>query len=201
MRDFFYTTCVLLALVACGPKGNDEKKEVPQSKSLPVLAKNSITAFRFADQNGDTISEKTFEGKIYVTDFFFTTCPTICPVMKSEMLRVYEKYKNEPKVLFLSHSIDPEHDDVKVLKDFSDRLEVKADKWHFVTGNKDSIYTMAERYMASASEDASAPGGFIHSGAFILVDAKRQIRGIYDGTRSQDVDSLMFDMDILLKEK
>jgi protein SCO1/2 len=200
MFRYIVAFSIVIILSACGNRDSKKDSQNPKT-SLPVLGKQTIPDFRFANQNGDTISRKTFENKIYVADFFFTTCPTICPVMKNEMLRVYETYKNEPRLLILSHTIDPEHDSVPVLKDFADRLEVTADKWHFVTGIKDSIYAMAERYMVSASEDKSAPGGFIHSGAFILIDENKRIRGYYDGTQTNDVDSLIQDIGTLLKEK
>jgi protein SCO1/2 len=102
-------------------------------------------------------------------------------------------------VMILSHTIDPEHDTREVLKEFADRLEITGTRWHFLTGEKDSIYLMAERYMISAQEDPSAPGGFAHSGAFVLLDGERRIRGYYDGTNPQAVDTLMADMRFLLK--
>lgn len=170
-------------------------------KYIPDTIYPTIPSFTFINQNGDTVTENSYNNKIYVADFFFTTCPTICPVMKKEMLRVYEAYKNNPEVLILSHTIDPEHDSVSVLKDYSERLEVSSNKWNFVTGNKDSIYSIAEYYMVSADEDPSAPGGFIHSGAFVLIDADKHIRGYYDGTKPKDVDQLIEDISTLLNEK
>jgi protein SCO1 len=136
-----------------------------------------------------------------VADFFFTTCPTICPIMKTQMLRVYEKYADNPDVLILSHSIDPEHDTVAVLHEFADRLGVSADTWHFVTGDKDEIYDIGQNsYMVTAREDPNEPGGIIHSGAFLLIDKDRRVRGIYDGTKEDKVSLLMEDMDKLLRE-
>lgn len=179
--------------------GNSNSKPEITAKELPVLSEEPMVSFGFINQNGDTITEKDVEGKIWVVDFFFTTCPTICPKMKNEMLRVTEAFQNEERVKILSHTIDPEHDTREVLKDFADRLEVKGNQWHFLTGDKDSIYSMAERYMISAAEDASAPGGFIHSGAFVLLDENRNIRGYYDGTRPQSVDTMIVDMKGLLK--
>lgn len=187
-----------LFLFSCGSK-TETPKPPAEPRELPVLGEGPIIPFGFVDQNGDTITEKTVDGKIWVTDFFFTTCPTICPKMKNEMLRVLDAYKGDERVVILSHTIDPEHDTQKVLKEFADRLEVKGNQWHFLTGDKDSIYSMADRYMVSAKEDASEPGGYIHSGAFILLDGKRQIRGMYDGTNPQQVDSMIVDMKGLLK--
>ncbi len=160
----------------------------------------SIPNFSLRNQEGELITQDVVKDKIYVADFFFTTCPTICPVMKSQMLRVYEAFLNEPRLMILSHSIDPEHDSVPVLKEYADRLQVSASRWHFLTGNKDTIYTLAEHYMASAAEDPTAPGGFVHSGAFILVDNNRFIRGYYDGTKPEEVDQLIKDIPVLLRE-
>jgi len=162
---------------------------------------HTIRDFSFTDQDGVTISQDTFKDKIYVADFFFTTCPTICPIMKRQMLRVYEKYKDNPEVLILSHTIDPDYDSVAVLHEFADRLGVSSKTWHFVTGNKDSIYDIGQNsYMVTAREDPDEPGGYLHSGAFLLIDKDRRVRGIYDGTLEEKVDLLMKDIDKLLKE-
>lgn len=181
-------------------------------KKLPILGERSfvngdsvyhtIPDFEFIDQNNEKVTNKTFEGKIYVTDFFFTTCPTICPIMKTQMLRVYDKYKTNSEVGILSHSIDPRHDSVAVLKKYAEKLGVDSKVWHFVTGEKQKIYAIGEKsYMVTSGEDSTAAGGYIHSGAFILVDKKRRIRGMYDGTKEKEVSKLLKDMDILLKEK
>jgi len=163
---------------------------------------HSISEFAFTDQDSSKITNANFDGKIYVADFFFTTCPSICPITTAQMLRIYTRFKNDTNVLILSHTIDPEYDQVPVLKEYADRLDVSSDKWHFVTGNKDSIYNMAQNsYYARAGEDPGAPGGFVHSGAFALIDRHRHIRGIYDGTKPKEVDKLMKDMVILMKEK
>lgn len=162
---------------------------------------HTIADYRFVDQDSTIITPATFAGKIYVADFFFTTCPTICPVMKTQMLRVYEAFNNNDEVLFLSHSIDPEHDNVAVLRDFANRLGVDSKKWHFITGRKEEIYNIGQgSYMVAAQEDDQHPGGFLHSGAFILVDKDRRIRGIYDGTDEKEVDQLISDIPVLLEE-
>jgi protein SCO1/2 len=187
-------------------------------KTLPVLGPYTVTDqvkdgvfrtdtvftnvrdFTFIDQNADTIDQTDFEGKLYVTDFFFTSCPTICPKMKQQMLRIYEAFKEEPEVLLLSHSIDPKRDSVARLRTYAEKLGIEAYKWHLVTGEKDSIYSMAKHYMIAAQEDALAPGGYAHSGAFLLVDRNKQIRGIYDGTNPDEVDVLIADIKFLLSE-
>lgn len=185
--------------------------DLQSEKKLPYLGRrqigngdtiyHTIADFKFVDQDSNFVTNETFANQIYVSDFFFTSCPTICPVMKTQMLRVYERYKDNPEVGILSHSIDPTHDTVAVLSSFAEKLGVGSEKWKFVTGDKDAIYKAGQTsYMVSAVEDPTEPGGFIHSGAFILVDKERRVRGIYDGTLADQVDVLMNDMDLLLKE-
>jgi protein SCO1/2 len=162
---------------------------------------HTIGDFAFLDQDSLLVTPETFKGKIYVSDFFFTSCRTICPIMKTQMLRVYDSIENDPDVLLLSHTIDPEFDTVGRLHDFADRLGVKSAKWHFVTGNKDSIYHIAQTgYFATALEDKTEPDGFIHSGAFLLIDKERRIRGKYDGTLEEDVNRLLADIERLKDE-
>jgi len=183
-----------------------------QEKKLPFIGPkqvntkgdtvyHQIPAFRFLNQDSVFVSEKDVEGKVYVADFFFTTCPTICPKMKTQMLRIYERYKDRDEVRILSHSIDPDFDTPNVLKDYATRLQVKAPKWNLLTGDKAAIYMLGQKsYMVSAQEDPNEAGGFVHSGAFILVDKNRHVRGIYDGTVEAEVNHLLEDMEILLKE-
>ncbi len=160
-----------------------------------------IPAFQFLDQDSNVIDTNTVQGKIYVVDFFFTHCPSICPKMKAEMHKVYIKYKDNKDVLILSHSIDPARDSISVLKRYAEKLDLNSDKWHFLTGNKDSIYAIADHYLESAKEDKDAAGGFIHDGNFILVDRQRRIRGYYDGTTDDGTDKLLADIEALLHEK
>ncbi|HEY3404321.1 MAG TPA: SCO family protein [Ohtaekwangia sp.] len=184
-----------------------EKKEVP----LPIFGErevqgtdtiyHTIDTFSFVDQDSNVVTNDTFKDKIYVSDFFFTSCRTICPIMKTQMLRVYDSIQDDPDVLLLSHTIDPEYDTVALLHDFAERLGVKSEKWHFVTGTKDDIYKIAQTsYFATAMEDKSEPDGFIHSGAFLLIDKDKRIRGKYDGTKEQDVNRLLGDIARLKKE-
>ena len=201
MKKYYIILIVLLAFQSCDKKDH----------RLPILGRHEYTEndtvfhtikrFEFIDQDSSLINNLVFDNKIYVADFFFTSCPSICPIMKVQMLRVYEAYKDVPNVLFLSHTIDPEYDNVTVLKDYATRMEVNTQKWHFVTGNKDKIYDMAQTsYYVGARENEQAPGGYEHSGAFILVDGKRRIRGVYDGTEPESVDKLIKDIQKLLAE-
>jgi protein SCO1/2 len=191
----------------------------PESSKLPILGRKSIQEktvngavkfdtvyheienFTFTNQDSMEVTNSTFKNKIYVADFFFTTCPTICPVMKTQMLRIYNHFENDDGILFLSHTIDPDYDTVALLHDFADRLGVSSRKWHFVTGPKEYIYEIGQNsYMVTAMEDENEPGGYLHSGAFILVDPDRHIRGLYDGTKEDQVNRLISDIPKLLQE-
>ena len=161
---------------------------------------HEIAEFAFVNQVGDTITNVDVDGKIYVADFFFTTCPTICPIMKKEMLRVYEKFNDQPNFMILSHSIDPTHDTQEVLKDYGEKLGVEdASSWNFLTGDQEKIFEIGQTsYLTTAMADQMEPGGFLHSGAFLLVDGNGRIRGVYDGTKSDQVDRLISDIPKLL---
>lgn len=162
---------------------------------------HTIAPFQFVDQDSTIVTNETFKDKIYIADFFFTSCRTICPKMKTQMLRVYDSIQNNNDVLILSHTIDPEYDTVGLLHDFAERLGVKSEKWHFVTGEKDSIYNIAQTsYFATAMEDKTEPDGFIHSGAFLLIDKQGRLRGKYDGTVEADVNRLLIELKQLQKE-
>lgn len=180
---------------------HDYVEKIVNEQTVVDTLYHKVADFSFVDQDSTLITPSTFNDKIYVTDFFFTSCPTICPVMKTQMLRVYEKFKDNDEVALLSHTIDPEYDTVALLHDYAERLGVSSDKWHFVTGEKDAIYDMGlKSYMVTAMEDDQEPGGFIHSGAFILVDKDKHVRGMYDGTEKDQVDRLILDVEKLLRE-
>jgi protein SCO1/2 len=205
-RTLLLTVLLLVFLTACKQKRPRlpilGKMEIVNSGGSIDTISHTIPDFAFVDQDSNLITKETLKGKVYVADFFFTTCPTICPIMKTQMLRVYEQYKGNDQVAFLSHTIDPKHDTVAVLKDYADRLGISSGQWHMVTGDREEIFEIAQTsYMVSANEDPSAPGGAVHSGAFILVDKKRRIRGYYDGTKAEEVDKLVKDIDFLLKEE
>lgn len=200
---------LLIFLSSCNTKpeklpilGNKETVvKTVDGKQITDTIYHQIPNFEFINQDSLEITQKDYEGKIYVADFFFTTCPTICPKMKTQMLRIYEKFKDNPKVAILSHTIDPRHDTPAVLREFMNNLGIKSKMWQMVTGDKAKIYEIGQKsYMVSATDDPSQPGGIVHSGAFILVDKNRHIRGIYDGTEPEKVDKFMKDMEILLHE-
>ena len=207
---YFLLTGLAIVLLGCGPSSTDKLPILGQREAVTKLVDGksvtdstyqTIPDFTFVSQYGDTVTARTLDNKIYVADFFFTSCPTICPKMKVQLKRVYERFKGNPGVMLLSHTIDPAHDSVPVLKEFADNLGVTGHQWLFVTGDRDKIYDIGQTsYMVTAQADSSAPGGVVHSGAFILVDKAKHIRGIYDGTTEAGVDILMNDMDRLLAE-
>lgn len=157
--------------------------------------------FNLIDQNGNEVTEKDFKDKVYITDFFFVTCPTICPKMATQMQRVYNEFKDNDEILFLSHTVMPEKDSVSVLKEYANKLEAKADKWKFVTGDKKQIYHLARKtYFAAVSEGDGGPDDFVHTENFVLVDKEKRLRGFYDGTSGKDADRLIQDIYTLLQE-
>ena len=162
---------------------------------------HTIPDFKFVNQEGDTVTAQNFKDKIYVADFFFTTCPTICPVMKKQLKKVYEKIQGQNDIAILSHTIDPEHDTPAVLKEYAQDLGVKGTQWMFVTGNREKIYEIGEKqYLVVAGADSTAPGGYIHSGAFVLVDKEKRVRGMYNGTDDEATKRLMVDIERLKEE-
>jgi len=207
MKKLLFLPLIALA-ISCGAP-SEKTSEIAE---LPILGEryvddnqdtvyHSIADFAFVNQIGDTIRKEDMAGKIYVADFFFTSCPTICPVMKKEMLRVYEQFKGEPNFRILSHSIDPTHDTQTVLKDYAEKLGVPdAATWNFLTGDQEKIFEIGQTsYLTTTMADDMEPGGFLHSGAFLLVDQQGRIRGVYDGTKTEQVDRLLADIPKLLK--
>jgi len=161
----------------------------------------TIPPFKFVNQYGDSITEKNLGGKIYVADFFFTSCPSICPVMQRNMLNVYNAFKADPNIKILSFTIDPKYDSVKVLKKYADKLGVSGNSWWFLQGKKDTTYKLAEKnYLIAVSQDNTAPGGYVHQGYFVLVDKEKRVRGAYDGTQPEQVNQLIADIKTLKAE-
>ncbi|GAA4102283.1 SCO family protein [Mucilaginibacter panaciglaebae] len=159
----------------------------------------TIPDFKTVNQYGDSISSKSLDGSIYVADFFFTTCPSICPVMHRNMLNVYQAYKNDKDVKIISYTIDPKHDSVKVLKKYADKLGIAGNTWWLLQGKKEEIYKLSESYLVRKPEE-DAKQLFIHDGYFILVDKQKRIRGTYDGTVPEQVDHLIADIKTLKAE-
>lgn len=162
---------------------------------------HTIQNFSFTDQDGKTITEKNLDGSIYVCDFFFTTCHSICPIMSSQMERIYTTYKKNMEVKFISHTVDPDIDTVEQLKSYAIKHNADAKQWVFVTGEKKALYEIARTgYLLNAEQGDGGPDDFIHTQNFALIDKEKHIRGFYDGTDSTDVNQLIKDIDLLLKE-
>lgn len=212
---FITTTLVMLStlIYACtisNPYSNEALPILGRQKILKKEVNNrieydtvnhTIDQFSFLNQDSILINNDSLIGNVYVADFFFTSCPTICPVMKKQLLRVYDSYSKVEDFKIVSHTIDPVHDNVSVLRNYAEALGISSHSWHFLTGDKETIYELGEKsYMVTSGEDKDAPGGYIHSGAFLLVDRKQQIRGVYDGTDPEKVDLLMQDITNLINE-
>lgn len=163
---------------------------------------HTIRNFSLTDQNAQNISGETVKNKIYVANFFFATCQSICPAMSSNLVGVQKAFENDDSVLILSHSVNPLHDTVAVLKAYAETYHALGNKWHLLTGDKKQIYDLAKTsYLVNALEDDGTPEGFLHSELMLLIDTKGRIRGMYDGTDKSQVQKLIEDIRLLKKEK
>ncbi|RVT79828.1 SCO family protein [Flavobacterium sufflavum] len=179
----------------------DVNPELVDSTVQYVSKYHTIADFSFTNQNGKTITQKDYEGKIYVADFFFTTCGTICPKMTTNLVDVQKAIKNNPKVMLLSHTVFPEVDSVAVLKAYAIKHGVDDHKWNLVTGDKKEIYKMARKsYLAVKLGKPSELYDMVHTENFVLVDAKRRVRGFYDGTKKEEIQRLIEDINFLCSE-
>jgi protein SCO1/2 len=168
---------------------------------LHINSNHKIGDFSLINQNGKVITQEDYKDKIYVSDFFFTTCQTICPIMTHNMAKIQKEFNEDDSVMLLSHSVTPEIDSVTVLRDYADRKGVVDVKWNVTTGDKKHIYELARKsYFAVVDEGDGGVQDFIHTENFILVDKKRQIRGYYDGTQDEEMDRLITDIKTLQKE-
>lgn len=162
---------------------------------------HKIADFSLTNQNGKTITQNDYENKIYVADFFFTTCRTICPIMTTNMAAIQKEILNDDEVMLLSHSVTPDIDDVPQLKRYAEEKGVNDTKWNLVTGNKKDIYKLARKsYLAVKDNGNGGPYDMVHTENFMLIDKKRQIRGFYDGTSAEEISRLLDDISILKEE-
>jgi protein SCO1/2 len=201
MRNLFYALLCVLTISACS--NNTSKKTLPilgnreadtktvDGKSVTDTIYQTIPKFNFINQYGDSVTNKTLDGNIYVAEFFFTTCPSICPIMNRNMLNVYKEFKNVGDFKILSYTIDPKHDSVAVLKKYADNLGITGKNWLFLQGKKDETYKLAKNYMVEARE------GNVHDGYFILIDKQKRIRGSYLGTDPNEVTKMIADIKTL----
>jgi protein SCO1 len=182
-----------------GPKETDSVQVNGSYRVDTVYHK--VGGFSLLNQEGKTITDKDLEGKFYVANFFFTTCPSICPKMTSELYRVQQKYPAVRELRFLSFSVNPEKDTVAALADYAKRYLVNKRKWHLLTGDKKQIYDLARNsFLLSVQEGTGGPEDFIHSEQLVLVDKERHIRGYYDGTDPKEVDRLIDEIKVLTLE-
>ncbi|MCK8479081.1 SCO family protein [Psychroserpens algicola] len=161
---------------------------------------HKIADFKLINQNGDTITQKTYDNKIYVADFFFTTCQTICPIMTDQMYRIQQDILHDDEVLLLSHSVTPEIDSVAQLKRYAIEKGVNDKKWNLVTGDRKQIYDLARKSYLVVKDDDSEDYGMVHTENFALIDKDKQIRGLYNGISPASVDSLLQDIKRLKRE-
>ena len=160
---------------------------------------HTISDFNLINQNGDTITQAFYDDKIYVADFFFTTCQSICPVMTKNMKKVQDKLINDKEILLLSHSVTPEIDSVEQLKRYAISHQINDDKWNLVTGDKKQIYNLARKSYLAVEDNPLREYDMIHTENFMLIDKKNQIRGFYDGTLDSEITRLLNDIEILKK--
>ena len=176
--------------------------ELVDSTIQHVKKYHTIADFSLINQNGKTITQEDYKDKIYVADFFFTTCLTICPIMTDNMVVIQEELKNDSEVMLLSHSVTPVIDSVAQLKKYALEKGVNDENWNLVTGDKKQIYSLARKSYLAVKEDGNGDEyDMIHTENFILVDKKKRIRGFYDGTKDEDIEQLLKDIEILKKEE
>ncbi len=203
----FILSCIIIYLFynALQPKKllkvyqpSDFNPELVDSTLLHVKKYHTIANFSLTNQNGRTITQDDYKGKIFVADFFFTTCPSICPIMTKNMAYIQEQIMDDDEVLLLSHSVTPLKDSVPQLKKYAKEKGVVDRKWNLVTGDKKQIYELARKsYFAVLNEGDGGPFDMIHTENFILIDKEGRIRGTYDGTKMEEIEELLVDLDIL----
>ncbi|HKG04810.1 MAG TPA: SCO family protein [Pedobacter sp.] len=186
----FIITLIILTLASC-------QTENP----LPILGSKPITDFRFLNQDSLVITNKTFDDKIYIANFFFTSCTTICPAMNRVMKDIFDDYQDNPKVMLLSHSIDFKYDTPGRLKKYAEKIGATGNKWQFAHGSKSDIYSIAEQsYMTAVVEDVKVKENFVHQGYLLLVDQHQRLRGAYDSDSEEQIKQLKLDIEKLLEE-
>lgn len=210
MKKLIGAAAIILLYSACKFNG-DAPKSLPIFGERETAVKtvngqevtdtiyHTIPDFSFVSQYGDSVTNKSLDGKIYVADFFFTTCPSICPIMHRNMLTVYNEFKNTPDVKIISFTIDPKHDTVAVLKTYADKMGITGDSWLLLTGQKETTYQLSKSFLVTTPKE-DAKEKFIHDGYFILIDKQKRVRGMYDGTDPKEVEKLVGDIKTLKAE-
>ena len=175
-------------------------KELVDTTVQYVRKYHKVPDFKLVNQNGDTITQKDYEDKIYIADFFFTTCQGICPIMTDHMVKIQAEFKDDPEILLLSHSVTPEIDSVAQLKKYAEEKGVIDEKWNLVTGDKKQIYDLARKsYLVAKSQGNGGKYDMVHTENFALVDKNKQVRGFYDGTNPEAIEQLVEDVKLLKK--
>ena len=172
-------------------------EKLVDSSIIHVAKYHKISDFKLTNQNGKEITQANYKDKIYVADFFFTTCQDICPVMTKNMYQLQEELKNDNQILLLSHTVIPEVDTVEQLKEYAIENNVDDSKWNLVTGDKKQIYELARKSYLAVEDSNYSQYDMIHTENFMLIDKERQIRGFYDGTNSKEINRLLKDIEIL----
>ncbi len=200
---FVFICAVPILFLGVGCK--NENKPLPYLGNKEVVNGDTILEFvpdyLLTDQDSQKIRISSFGDKVFLADFFFVSCPSICPKVQKQMLRLYDRYKDDSRVMLLSHTIDQRHDSVTVLHRYAKNLGIDTGKWKFLTAEKDSIFYLADKYYVSVVDDPSAPKGFDHSGKIILLDKNRHIRGFCEGTDPESVTAFFATVDKLLAEE
>lgn len=207
-----YALILYMALFACQSNDKTQKENLPYyntadftpnwytKKQRDTLKLHKIADFSFTDQEGKKVSSENVKGKIYVANFFFTICPSICPTMTQNLLSVHQTFKNDADVLMLSHSVMPATDTVAQLKKYANRWKIDAQRWHLLTGEKDKIYTLARQSYFAEKEIGLQKNKFLHTENAFLIDKNGYIRGVYNATLPLDVENLVKDIKVLKTE-
>lgn len=193
---------VTLLLIACQ---TESKKTLPYFGETTIAEngdtlQHRIPSFFFTNQFGQKVTNETFQGKIYVADFFFSRCPSICPIMSNQMGRVQEAYKDDSNVLILSHTVDPKNDTVPALKAYAEKIGAIKGKWHLVTGDQSKLHRIANQGYHQVAGSTTDPESLLHSEYFVLVDPEGHVRGYYNGVDSAQVELLIEDIKVLKQE-
>ena len=210
MKNILLILIAISIFAACDSNTTDNAAS--SNQPLPVLGNkdvdeqgdtifHTVPEFALTNQDSQRITNEQFANKAYVVDFFFTSCPSICPKMQREMLRIYDRYPDKKNLEFVSFSIDPRNDTVERLHEYGENLGINADRWHLLTGDKDEIFALADDFFSIVIEDSEAPGGLDHSGRILLVDPQGRIRAfVSDGTQPEEVDKFFPKIEKLLRE-
>lgn len=200
MNKLIILAIVVLSILSC----KDDNSPLPflgnEEEINGTLVKHRIKDFSFIDQDSNIVDNKVLSQHIYIADFFFTSCPSICPKVTKEMLKIYEEFKDNPTIKIISFTLDPKRDTPNKLKLYSTNLEISNESWLFLTGDKDQAYDLANEYFVVAMEDNEAPGGIAHSGTIALVDKEGHVRSFADGTDPTATPRLIDDIKKLLRE-